>query len=126
MLTLYHIGDLLPLIPFVQQSLYQVQFPVLRGYERQDLFDAHGRRLPTTTRKDLGAKELRDALKGLLPSLDFREAALTYSGDPITVSWPIDHGRSTVTRTFHPPFTPVDREDDYRVAYEFFKAMAGQ
>lgn len=107
-------------------TIYQVQFPVMRGYERQDLFDAHGRRLPTTTRKDPGAKELRDALKGLLPSLDFREAALTYSGDPITVSWPIDHGRSTVTRTFHQPFTPVDREDDYRVAYEFFKAMAGQ
>ena len=102
-------------------TIYQVQFPVMRGYERQDLFDAHGRRLPTTTRKDAGAKELRDALKLLLPNRDFREAALAYDGDPITVNWPIDHGRWTVTRTFHPPFTPVDREDDYRVAYAFFK-----
>lgn len=102
-------------------TIYQVQFPVMRGYERQDLFDAHGRRLPTTTRKDAGAKELRDALKLLLPNADFRDAALNYRGEPITVSWPIDNGRQTVTRTFYPPFTTVDREEDYRVAYEFFR-----
>ena len=102
-------------------TIYQVQFPVMRGYERQDLFDAHGRRLPTTTRKDPGAKELRDALKLLLPNADFRDAALNYCGEPITVSWPSDNGRQTVTRTFYPPFTPVDREEDYQVAYEFFR-----
>lgn len=107
-------------------TIYQVQFPVMRGYERQDLFDARGRRLPTTTRKDPGAKKLRDALKLLLPNADFRDAALNYRGEPITVTWPIDNGRQTVTRTFYPPFTPVDREEDYRVAYEFFRAMAGQ
>lgn len=104
-------------------TIYQVQFPVMRGYERQDLFDAHGRRLPTTTRKDAGAKELRDALKLLLPNADFRDAALNYRGKPITVSWPSDNGRQTVTRTFYPPFTPVDREEDYRVAYEVFRGQ---
>ncbi len=104
-------------------TIYQVQFPVMRGYERQDLFDAHGRRLPTTTRKDAGAKELRDALKLLLPNADFRDAALNYRGKPITVSWHSDNGRQTVTRTFFPPFTPVDREEDYRVAYEVFRGQ---
>ena len=68
-----------------------------------------------------GSKELRDALKLLLPNADFRDAALNYCGEPITVSWPSDNGRQTVTRTFYPPFTPVDREEDYRVAYEFFR-----
>jgi hypothetical protein len=106
-------------------TIYQVQFPVMRGYERQDIFDAHGRRLPTTTRKDPGAKELRDALKAQAPNLDFRAAALAYTGAPITVTWPIDNCRSTVTRTFHPPFAPVDREDDYRVAYEVFSQRLG-
>lgn len=106
-------------------TIYLVQFPVMRGYERQDLFDAHGRRLPTTTRKDPGAKELRDALKALYPNVDFRSAALSHTAAPITVTWPIDNGRSQVTRTFHPPFTPVDREDDYRVAYEVFSQRFG-
>ena len=106
-------------------TIYQVQFPVMRGYERQDFYDAHSRRLPTTTRKDPGAKELRDALKALYPNLDFRTAALGHIGDPITVTWPIDNGRSQVTRTFHPPFTPVDREEDYRVAYEVFSQRLG-
>jgi hypothetical protein len=107
-------------------TIYQVQFPVMRGYERQDIFDAHGRRLPTTTRRDPGAKELRDALKAQAPNLDFRAAALAYTGDPITVTWPIDSGRNQVTRTFHPPFTPVDREEDYRVAYEVFSQRLGR
>lgn len=106
-------------------TIYQVQFPVMRGYERQDIFDAHGRRLPTTTRKDPGAKELRDTLKTLYPNLDYRAAALGHTGNSITVTWPIDNGRSQVTRTFHPPFTPVDREEDYRVAYEVFSQRLG-
>lgn len=96
-----------------------MKLPVMRGYEPQDLSDVRCR-LPTTTRKDTGAKELRDALKAQNLNLDFRAAALAYTGTPITVTWPIDNGRNTVTRTFHPPFTPVDREEDCRVAYEVF------
>ena len=86
-----------------------MELPVMLGYERHDLFDDHGRRLPTTTRKNSGAREL--------PS--------SHTGAPITVSWPIDNGRSTVTRTFRPPFTPVNREEDYRVAYEVFSQRLG-
>jgi hypothetical protein len=41
---------------------------------------------------------------------------------PLTVSWPLDNGNATVTRTFHPPFTRVDREDDYRRAWAAFAA----
>jgi hypothetical protein len=36
--------------------------------------------------------------------------------------WPIDNGNATVTRTFHLPFTKVDREDDYRRAWAAFTA----
>jgi hypothetical protein len=76
----------------------------------EDAEDAkQGRRLPNTTRKDGGAKELRDALQ--------------HHDDhsPITVTWPIDNGNQTVTRTFYPLFRHVDRIEDYRTAYRVMK-----
>jgi hypothetical protein len=39
----------------------------------------------------------------------------------LDVSWEIDDGLQTVTKTFYPPFTKVDREEDYRRAWEEFE-----
>jgi len=94
-------------------TIYRVQFPVMRQYENADEYDARGRRLPNTVRKDAGAKELRTARQ-------------EHDGvSPITVSWPVDNGNATVTKTFHPPFSKVDREDDYRRAWAAFEAWFG-
>jgi hypothetical protein len=38
----------------------------------------------------------------------------------LDVSWEINDGLQTVTKTFYPPFTIVDREEDYRRAWEEF------
>lgn len=95
-------------------TIYRVQFPVLRGYELVDEYDARGRRLPNTTRSDPGGTQLRARR---------REATGTDTGQPtapLTATWEIDNGLSTVTKTFHPPFTRVDREADYRQAWEVF------
>ena len=78
-------------------QIYTIQFPVMKAYEKADLYDAKGRRLPNTTRKDAGAIELREALKN-------------HDGiSPVTVSWEIDNGQQTVSKTFFPPFAHLDR-----------------
>ncbi|MCB0323264.1 MAG: hypothetical protein KDD69_06800, partial [Bdellovibrionales bacterium] len=90
------------------QTIYRVQFPVFRQYELADEYDQQGRRLPNTARKDAGGTEVR--------------AARAEHGDeaPLTVSWTIDEGKQTVTKTFYPPYERFDRESDYREAWAFF------
>jgi hypothetical protein len=74
-----------------------------------------GRRIPNTARKDDGGTEFRDAR---LAAIENQQSEIT---NPLTVSWPIDNGLQIVTKTFYPPFTKVDREEDYRRAWAVFK-----
>lgn len=94
-------------------SIYKSQFPVFFGYENSDLYDSEGARLPSSFRKDAGAKELREALTN-------------HDGkSPVTVTWEIDNGNQTVTKTFYPPFNHVDRIEDYKTAYRVFSERLG-
>ena len=120
-------------------TIYRVQFPVMRMYELADEYDARGRHLPNTTRKNQGGTQFRTARKEaseqspqayrVRPASDalsdqwpFPEEIAGEDGNPLSleVSWPIDDGLQTVTKTFYPPFTKVDREEDYRRAWEVF------
>lgn len=104
-------------------TIYRVQFPVMRQYELVDEYDARGRHLPNTTRKNQGGTEFRTALEAWKAAgHDPRDP----HAPPLTVSWQIDDGLQTVTKTFYPPFSKVDREEDYRRAYEVFQARYGQ
>ena len=94
-------------------QIYQVQFSALVEYEKVDEYDSKGQRLPNTKRKDDGGKEVR-------------AARADHDGvSPLTVSWEIDNGNQTVTKTFSPPFSHVDRIEDYRTAYRVFSERLG-
>lgn len=76
-------------------TIYRTQFPVLQKYEREALYDANGRQLPTKL-----ASEYRK--KGNLST-----AELTVDGV-----------------TYEEPFIGVDRERDMQLAHEHFSALA--
>lgn len=82
-------------------AIYRTQFGVLRQYERTDLYDANGRKLP-------------------------KEVAAVYkkSGEAISTeerTWV--HPQSGVEYVFELPFTTFDREADMRAAYARFEKM---
>ena len=121
-------------------TIYRVQFPVMRMYELADEYDTRGRQLPNTTRKNQGGTQFRtareEALKEYPEAYKTRPAEDALSpnwpftdeiGDapPLEVSWEIDDGLQTVTKTFYPPFTKVDREADYARAWQVFEERYG-
>jgi hypothetical protein len=94
-------------------QIYEVQFPVMKEYEEADEYDSRGQRLPNTKRKDAGGTEVR-------------ASRADHDGiSPLTVSWEVDNGNQTVTKTYYPPFSHVDRIEDYRTAYRVFSERLG-
>ena len=94
-------------------TVYQNHFFTFRKFELADQYDQRGQHIPNTVRKNLGGKEVRDA-------------RANWDGkSPLTVSWEIDNGNKTISKTFYPPFTKVDREADYEQAYKVFKERFG-
>jgi hypothetical protein len=94
-------------------KVYEIHFTAFSNYERIDIYDSFGNRIPNTQRRDSGGKEARDAFAD-------------YDGSSsVIVSWEIDNGNRTVTKTFYPPFTHVDRFEDYKTAYRVFSERLG-
>src|SRR5699024_12488965 len=84
-------------------TLYRAQFPVLRNYERTDLYDVNGRKVPNHI-----AREYRKHGEDL----------------PLAeCQWV--HPQSGVEYTFVFPFRTLDREQDYRDAWAKFEKELG-
>jgi len=84
---------------------YRTQFPVLLGYERTDLYDANGRKVPG---------EVARLYRQLGEAMRLEERTWT-------------HPQSEVEYMFEFPFVSYDREEDMRKAYaQFEKLLAEQ
>lgn len=84
-------------------TLYQTQFPILRNYERNDLYDLNGRKVPNQI-----VREYRK------------------HGEELTLEerrWV--HPHSEVEYTFEFPFRTLDREQGYRDAWAKFEHEFG-
>ncbi|MCX7492942.1 class I SAM-dependent DNA methyltransferase [Corynebacterium sp. P6129] len=82
--------------------IYRTQFPVMRKYDQEDLFDRNGRKV---------AGDVAKLERKLKEGQQLSEEQRTWT-----------HPQSKVTYTFEYPFRILDREADMRAAYERFAA----
>lgn len=122
--------------------IYRVQFPVMQGYERDTWYDITGRIVFTNSKGLVGVglprKGGRTTPKTRITTPDgntkdgnhgwedFYKDGQFLVPDGTTVDMTITDdtlpgGPRQVTRTFKAPFARANREEDYRVAWEFFE-----
>ena len=94
-------------------SIYLLQFGTLRRKEKKDLFDAKGKILPSTARRHPAGKDAQQVLTGL------------DQDRPVELSWMIKGGTRICERKYIPPFSQVDRVEEYRTAYRVFSERLG-
>jgi hypothetical protein len=122
--------------------IYRVQFPVMQGYERDSWYDINGRIIFTISKGLAGVglprKGGRTTPKTRITTPDgktkdgnhgwedlYKDGQfLVPDGTIVTMTITDDTlpgGPRQVTRTFKAPFARANREEDYRVAWEFFQ-----
>lgn len=85
-------------------TIYNTQFPVLRKYEQNDLYDANGRKVPG---------DMNRLYRKVSEDLTLEERTWT-------------HPQSNVEYIFEFPFQSFDREEDMRKAYAHFSSMLAE
>lgn len=82
--------------------IYRTQFPVMRRYDQEDLYDANGRKVP---------KDVLKLEKKLKDGQQLSESDRTWT-----------HPQSGMEYVFEYPFAALDREADLAAAYEKYAA----
>lgn len=121
--------------------IYRVQFPVMQGYERDTWYDIHGRIIFTNSKGLVGVglprKGGRNTPKTRIQTPDgktrdgnfgwedlYKEGQWLVPDGAVVTQWITDDtlpgGPRTIERKYVAPFARADREQDYRIAWEFF------
>ena len=108
------------------ETIYRVQFPVLREYERADCYDQLGRLVPVDVLK-LAARYGADCRQSLNNSTFTGTAEFVGEvetpglGVTAGIVWEDPKMEPRMKRVYPPPFTKCDREADMRQAYREFQ-----
>ena len=104
-------------------TIYRVQFPVMREYEKDTWYDINGRIVFTNSKGLLGVGFPRNANPKKGEPIGWNDIKDMTSGtvqrtilDDTMPNGPIER-----TITYQAPFTLCDREEDYTVAWEVFE-----
>lgn len=109
-------------------TIYRVQFPVLRQYERSDRYDQTGRLVPNEVLK-LAAKHNVHIhqplnLATFKGPADVVGEAMTAHGPMAGIAWLDPKMEPRMVRVYPPPYVKFDREEDMRSAYRRFEPLA--
>ena len=83
--------------------IYRNQFPAMRKYDLERLFDKNGRQVP----KEMASNIESDSRLGLVQKQ--------------SESW--THPNSLISYTFKPPFQPFDRESEIKNQFQYYVAL---
>jgi hypothetical protein len=107
-------------------TIYRVQFPVLRQYERENFYDQTGRLVPNgvldlVRRHDLDTGQPLNISAFTGPAELVGEVETPAMGVTGGIVWEDPKMEPRMKRVYPPPFTRCDREADMRQAYRAFQ-----
>jgi len=111
------------------QTIYRVQFPVMRMYEADTWYDANGRIIFTNSKGLVGVGLSRKCVKndefdnpGWEDVRDMTEGTITQ----VKMDDTLPGGPYEKTITYEAPFVRCDREQDYEVVWRHFEERFGR